>query len=229
MSLPLRLPYCSPARRLRAVLLFPCFRAPVTPPPSPACSQEPEAEPDGGAPEGGAEEEAWLSAAGPGRRSAGAVPHGWAGSGPPGAPHGAQARPRPRPGPPPSAAPAPPASASPLAVSWRSQSIRPSLLGRRPAVAQGLRRARDRPAGASGPAAAGGKEPELRVQNDRRWRTVEEAPVPRPLAVRGVAGRGAYPGKRSGKPSKPASASPEKLQGTCKKVTLEFRGVDKAR
>ncbi|EDL94895.1 rCG20318 [Rattus norvegicus] len=87
MSLPLRLPYCSPARRLRAVLLFPYFCAPVTPPPSPVCSQEPDSEPESCTPENYTEEDAWLCAGsqwGPVLSgSVGAVPQSWAWPGPP--------------------------------------------------------------------------------------------------------------------------------------------------
>lgn len=234
MSLPLRLPYCSPARRLRAVLLFPYFRAPITPPPSPACAQEPDSEPEGGTPESYAEEEAWLySGCHWGRvlrGSVGAIPQGWAW---PGAP-GIQQAPQPRhlPPPPPSAAPAPSPDTSPIAVSWRSQSIRPTVLGRRPSLTQGTRRAKERQPGT---ASAGGKEPEPRVnsQNEGRLRNVGEPtpalPVPRTLAFRGVAGRSLCSGKRSGKLSKPASTSPEKYQGSCRRVTLEFKGVEKPR
>ncbi|CAH6789625.1 uncharacterized protein LOC127223734 [Phodopus roborovskii] len=235
MSLPLRLPYCSPARRLRAVLLFPCFRAPVTPPPSPVCSQEPDSEPEGGTPESYAEEEAWLYSSGHWGRvlsgGVGAIPQGWAWPGSPSVQLAPQ--PRHRPPPPPTAIPASSAATSPITVSWRSsQSIRPIVLGRRPSVAQGPRRAKERQPGT---ASTGGKEPELRVniQNERRLRSVEEPapylPVPRTLAFRGVAGRGLCPGKRTGKLGKPASASPEKYQGSCRRVTLEFKGVEKPR
>ncbi|XP_005082483.1 uncharacterized protein LOC101829285 [Mesocricetus auratus] len=234
MSLPLRLPYCSPARRLRAVLLFPCFRAPVTPPPSPACSQDPDSESEGGTPESYAEEEAWLNSSGHWGRvlsgGVGAIPQGWAW---PGSPSFQQApQPRHRPPPQPAAVPASCAAPSPNAVAWRSQPIRPAVLGRRPSVAQGPRRAKERQPGTVN---AGAKEPELRVniQNERRLRSMEEPtlafPVPRTLAFRGVAGRNQCPGKRSGKLSKPPSASPEKYQGSCSRVTLEFKGAEKPR
>ncbi|XP_052056460.1 translation initiation factor IF-2-like [Apodemus sylvaticus] len=233
MSLPLRLPYCSPARRLRAVLLFPYFRAPVTPPPSPACSQEPDSEPEGGTPESYTEDDAWLCAGshwGPVLNgSVGAVPQSWAWSGPPNTPQAPQPRHRP----PPTAVPASYAATSPGTMFWNPQSIRPPVLGRpRPSVAQSPRRAKERQPGT---ASAGGKEPELCVnsQNERRWRSMEGPtpglPVPRTLSIRGVAGRGMSPVKRSGKLSKPASALPEKYQGRCRRVTLEFKGVEKPR
>ncbi|KAH0507034.1 hypothetical protein LTLLF_170860 [Microtus ochrogaster] len=216
MSLPLRLPYCSPARRLRAVLLFPYFRAPVTPPPSPACSQEPDYEPEGGTPESYAEEEAWLPSSGHrGRMGAIRQSRAWPGQ------SSVQQAPQPRQRPPPS---------SQIAVSFRSQSIRPKVLGRRPLVAQGPRRAKDRQLGT-----ASAKDVEFRMnsQNERRLRSIEEPmpglPVPRSLAFRGVPGRSLCPGKRNGKLSKSASASPEKYQGTCRRVTLEFKGVEKLR
>lgn len=232
MSLPVRLPYCSPARRLRAVLLFPCFRAPVTPPPSPACLQELDPEPEGSTPESYTEEEGWLhSGCHLGHvlsGSLGAVPQGWAWSFPRNVPKAPQPRYR-SPAP---ASPAPSPAASRITVSWRSQSIRPAVLGRRPSVAQGPRRAKERqPVTAS----AGGKEPELCVNCQKEWRlrNVEE-PIPglqvsRTLPIRGVSGRGLCPGKRNAKLSKPATASPEKNQGSCSRVTLEFKGVEKPR
>ncbi|XP_038205317.1 uncharacterized protein LOC119827586 [Arvicola amphibius] len=227
MSLPLRLPYCSPARRLRAVLLFPYFRAPVTPPPSPACSQEPDSEPESGTPESYAKEEAWLPSSGHWGR-VGAIPQGWAWPGQPSVQQAPQ--PRHRHPPPPTVARAPPSASSQIAVSFRSQSIRPTVLGRRPLVAQGPRRTKDRQLGT-----ASAKDVEFRVnsQNERRLRSVEEPtpglPVPRSLAIRGVPGYSLYPGKRNGKLSKSASASPEKYQRTCRRVTLEFKGVEKLR
>ncbi|MEJ1270513.1 uncharacterized protein LOC100773462 [Cricetulus griseus] len=235
MSLPLRLPYCSPARRLRAVLLFPYFRAPVTPPPSPVCSQEPDSELEGGSPESCAEEEVWLYSSGHWGRvlsgGVGAIPQGWAWPGSPSGPPAPQPRHRPSTQPTPVLAPS--AATSPIAVSWHSQSIRPAVLGRRPSVAQSPRRAKERQPGT---ASAGGKEPEFRVvniHNERRWRSLEEPnpafSVPRTLAIRGVASRSLCPGKRSGKLNKPASASPEKYQGSCRTVTLEFKGVEKPR
>lgn len=234
MSLPLRLPYCSPARRLRAVLLFPYFRAPVTPPPSPVCSQEPDSDTESGTPESYTEEDAWLCAGsqwGPLLSgSVGAVPQSWAWSGPPNAPQTPQPRPRP---PPPTPVAASSSAASPGVMFWNPQSIRPPVLGRpRPPVAQGPRRAKERQAGT---ASAGGKELELGVysQNERRLRNMEgptpALPVPRTLSIRGVAGRGMCPVKRSGKLSKPTSALPEKYQGRCRRVTLEFKGVEKPR
>ncbi|KAL1769814.1 hypothetical protein HispidOSU_014866 [Sigmodon hispidus] len=229
MSLPLRLPYCSPARRLRAVLLFPYFRAPVTPPPSPAYSLEPDSEPEGGTQESYAEEEGWLHSSGHWRRvlgsSVGANPQGWAWPGPQISQQAPQ--PRARPPPAPTAALVPSPATSPISVSWRSQSIRPSVTGRRPSVAQGPRRAKERQPGTT---STGRKEFEFRVnnQNERRLRNVQEQPtsslpVPRTLAIKGVAGRSLCPGKRSGKLSKSASTSPEKYQGSCRRVTLEFR------
>lgn len=233
MSLPLRLPYCSPARRLRAVLLFPYFRNPVTPPPSPACSQEPDSEPEGGTPESYTEEDAWLCAGshwGPVLSSSvGSVPQSWAWPGPSNAPQVPQPRHRPSP----TGIPASSAATSPGAMFWSPQSIRPPVLGRpRPTVAQGSRRAKERQPGIS---STGGKEPELGVNSlsERRLRSVDEPtpafPVPRTLSIRGVAGRGMCPVKRSGKLSKPASALPEKYQGRCRRVTLEFKGVEKPR
>lgn len=229
MSLPLRLPYCSPARRLRAVLLFPYFRAPVTPPPSPVCSQEPDSDPESGTSESYTEDDAWLCAGsqwGP----VGAVPQSWAWSGPPNAPQTPQPRPRPPPSTPVAASSS---AASPGTMFWNPQSIRPPVLCRpRPPVAQGPRRAKERQAGTAN---AGGKELELGVysQNERRLRNMEgptpALPVPRTLSIRGVAGRGMCPVKRSVKLSKPTSALPEKYQGRCRRVTLEFKGVEKPR
>lgn len=229
MSLPLRLPYCSPAQRLRAVLLYPYFRAPVTPPPSPVCSQDPDSEPEGGTPESYTEEDAlfctgshWEPVL---NSSVGAVPQSWAWPGPANA-----SQPRYRP--PPTAVPAS-AATSPGAMFWNPLSIRPPVLGRpRPSVAQGPRRAKERQLGT---ASAGGKEPELGLnsQNELRLRSMEgptpALPVPRTLSIRGVSGRGMSPVKRSGKLSKPASALPEKYQGRCRRVTLEFKGVEKPR
>lgn len=230
MSLPLRLPYCSPAQRLRAVLLFPYyFRAPDTPPPSPACSQEPDSESEGGTPESYTEEDRWFCAGshwGPALNgSGGAVPQSWAWPGPPNAW-------QPPYRPPPTAVPASTAT-SPSAMIWNPKSIRPPVLGRpRPSLAQGPRRAKERQPGTS---SAGGKEPELgwNSQNERRLRSMEgptpALSAPRTLSIRGVSGRGMSPVKRSGKLSKPASALPEKYQGRCRRMTLEFKGVEKPR
>lgn len=212
------------------MLLFPYFRAPVTPPPSPACSQEPDSEPESSTPESYTEEDSWLCAGshwGPGLNSSvGAVPQSWAWPGPPNAP-------QPRHRPPPTTVQTSSVATSPGTMFWSPQSIRPPVLGRpRPSVAQSPRRAKERQPGT---ASASGKEPELGLysQNERRWRSMEGPtsglPVPRTLSIRGVAGRGMSPVKRSGKLSKPSSALPEKYQGRCRRVTLEFKGVEKPR
>ena len=223
-----------PAPWARAVLLYPYFRDPVTPPTSPTCSQEPDSDPEGGTPESYSEEDAWLCESshwGPVLKgSVGAVPQSWAWPGPPNAPQAPQPRHRP----PPNAVPASPAATSPCAMFWSPQSIRPPVLGRpRPSVAQGPRRAKERQPGT---ASAGGKEPELGLnsQNERRLRSMEgptpALPIPRTLSIRGVTtGRGMSPVKRSGKLSKPASALPEKYQGRYRRMTLEFKGVEKPR
>lgn len=208
------------------MLLFPYFCAPVTPPPSPACSQEPDSEPEGGTQESYAEEARLPSRGHWGR--VGAIPQGWAWSGQSKVQQAPQSRHRPPH--PPTVAQAPSSASSQVAASFRSQSIRPTVLGRRPLLTQGPRRAKDRQFGT-----ASAKDFEFRVnsQNERRLRSVEEPtpglPVPRSLAIRGVPGRNLCPGKRNGKLSKSASASPEKYQGTCRRVTLEFKGVEKLR
>ncbi|XP_055465223.1 actin nucleation-promoting factor WASL-like [Psammomys obesus] len=227
MSLPLRLPYCSPARRLRAALLYPYFRAPATPPPSPAYSQEPDSELEGCTPESYPEEEARHYEGGRWGRVM---------SGPPSCPPTSQPwhrQPPPPPPPPPHiAAPDPPPASPQVAVPWRSHSIRPTVLGRRPSVAQGPRRAKERQPGT---ASAGGKEQELRVSSQTEWRlrSLEEptleALVPRTWPIGGVSGRSMCPGKRNGKLSRPAWASPEKYQGSCRRVTLDFKVVEKPR
>uniref|UniRef100_A0A8C5LCE0 RIKEN cDNA 1700056E22 gene n=1 Tax=Jaculus jaculus TaxID=51337 RepID=A0A8C5LCE0_JACJA len=232
MSLPLRLPYSSPARRLRAVLLFPCFCAPLTPPPSPACSQDPDSDTDGGASsEGCPLDDAWLYVpGGRGRAFSGcagaSTRQGWAGPGPLSLPH----VPPPKPGPPSNVAPGPLSRG----CVRRPQPTRPPLLNRRPSAAKGSWPAKDRQ-----PGILGGKEPESSVSSrkeyDRLWRIGQFAPptLPAPrAAARGVAAsRGEAPGgKKSAKVCQPASASQEKNPATCRKIVLEVKkGVGKPR
>lgn len=215
------------------MLLFPYFCAPATPPPSPACSQELDSEPEGGTPESYSEEEAWLCAGshwGPVLSSnKGTVPQSWAWPGPLNAPQ----TPQPRHRPPPTSASASSTANSPGGMFWNPQSIRPPVLGRpRPTVAQSPRRAKERQPGT---ASAGGKEPELGVNSQNEWRLrimegpTPALPVPRTLSIRGEASRGMCPVKRGGKLSKSASALPEKYQERCRRVTLEFRRVEKPR
>lgn len=233
MSLPLRLPYSSPARRLRAVLLLPYFRAPVTPPPSPVWSPELDSEKEGSSPEGGSEEEAaWVCARGNwGRVLSGSVrvtPQGWASVVPQSTHHALRAWPK-LPGPLPVAAASP---SSPRVGSRCSaripQPTRPALLCRRPSAPHGPGRAKDRQPGASGRASTGRREPEPRInsQIEWGWRTMERKtpplPAPLTLASRGVTGRSACP-RKSRKLGKMSSASPEKYQGNCKKVSLEHK------
>nr|XP_008266624.1 translation initiation factor IF-2 [Oryctolagus cuniculus] len=176
MSLPHRRPHWYPEQRQRASFLFSGIRDPVTPPPSPAWAPGLDPELTGGAAEGCSEEaEAWghvrydrgraLS------RCTAAVPLGPA----PRAPQRTAQGPRTSP----QWAPTP---SPPRRVGSPQPACRAGL-GRRPSTQHGPQRAEDRQPGASGTAAAGGKEPEPSVHSlAARSRRSAEEPAP-PLAV----------------------------------------------